>query len=335
MSSTIRDVAKYAGVGVGTVSRVLNDSTAVSHGTKEKVLEAIHALDYAPNQMARRLSLGKTMSIGIIAPFFTLSSMVERLRGIETALSASDYNMNIFNVETAKQRWHTLIDIPRREGVDGLLVVTLTPNAEETPQLRKTTIPTVLVDAECDAPLTQVVVDDVRGGYKATRHLLERGHRRIAFISHYRNNAMGNGSSRDRFLGYKQALQEAEVTLRQEYVLEGDHVRTAGYQMMGNLLTLPEPPTAVFAASDSHAMGALRAIQHANLQVPRDISIIGYDDIEIAEYLNLTTVRQPLFESGKVGMELLLAEVEGQPAQPTKILLPTEVIVRQTTAVLA
>lgn len=332
MTATIRDVAKFAGVGVGTVSRVINNSSAVSEATRRKVLQAIQELDYVPNIMARRLSTGRTMTIGVIAPFFTRQSVVERLRGIESVLAHSPYDLNIFNVETKIRKQSSFQDIPRRERVDGLLIITLTPDESELQRLVDSEIPTVAIDA--DVPLvSRIVIDDIAGGMQATQHLIGLGHRRIGFISGEREDLLGNGSAIDRYTGYIKALKNAGIPFNNDYQLEGGHSRYEGYTMAKRLLLLPDPPTAIVAATDTHAMGVLRAAQETNTNVPYELSLIGYDDIEVAEYLNLTTIRQPLFESGKLGMELLLAEIESPPETPSCIYLPTKVVVRGTTAV--
>lgn len=332
MPSTIRDVARQAGVGVGTVSRVLNDSTAVSEATRLKVLHAIEDLNYVPNSMARRLSLGRTMTVGVLAPFFTRPSVVERLRGIEAVLAPTAYDLSLFNVETLNRRESCFRDIFRRERIDGLLVITLIPNEAETKRLLKANIPVVLVDAYNEA-FHSITIDDIYGGRMATNHLIELGHRRIGFISHYLDDDFGNGSSGDRFIGYQQALHEAGVPFCPNYVLEGGADREAAHEMACQLLALPQRPTAIFAASDAQAVGILRAAQTFDLDVPRDLSVIGYDDIELAEHINLTTVHQPLMQSGTQGAEILLQIMQDEMDIPQQVTLPIHIISRGTTAV--
>jgi DNA-binding LacI/PurR family transcriptional regulator len=206
-TATIRDVARKAGVGVGTVSRVINGSPAVSEATRQKVLDAIETLDFSPNLVARRLSLGKTQTIGVIVPYFTNPSVVERLRGVVSILAASAYDMVLFDVETVVRREACLRDVPRRRQVDGLLIISLELTNQEVERLDRSDIPTVLVDAR-HPDLNRVVVDNVEGGYIATRHLLELGHRRIGYISDFLNDPF-NSPVRDRFTGYTMALDEA------------------------------------------------------------------------------------------------------------------------------
>ncbi|MEJ2554836.1 MAG: LacI family DNA-binding transcriptional regulator [Anaerolineae bacterium] len=329
--ATIRDVAQRARVGVGTVSRVLNDNPSVSDATRQKVLSAIEDLDYMPNPIARRLSLGKTLTIAVVVPFFTRPSFVERLRGVEYALADSEYDLILFNVETTAKRDVYFRDIPRRERVDGLLIVTLAPSDADVDRFLRANVLTVLIDAH-HLRLSRVVIDDVAGGRMATQHLIELGHHKIGFVGDQFDNPFHFVSSCDRYEGYRQALEEAGIPFRPEYHRQGEHGRKQARGMAHELLALPDPPTAIFAASDTQAIGVLEAAQDAGLQVPGELSVVGYDDIEIAEYLNLTTIRQPHFALGVEGVKLLLESIATPPQTPHQVLLPIELVVRHTTA---
>lgn len=329
-TATIRDVAKEAGVGVGTVSRVINGNPAVSEATRQKVLDAIETLDFTPNMVARRLSLGKTQTIGIIVPYFTNPSVVERLRGVVSVIAASDYDMVLFDVETVVRREAYLLDVPRRRQVDGLLIISLELTNQEVERLERSNLPTVLVDAR-HPDLNQVIVDNVEGGYIATKHLIDLGHRRIAYISDFLNDPF-NSPVRDRFTGYMMALEEADIPFRTDYHRQALHGRDEGRKMTHDLLDLPEPPTAIFAYSDTQAIGVLEAARERALNVPADLSVIGYDDIEAAEYLNITTIRQFLYDSGVRGSKLLLESMTRQFSKPKCLSLPIKLIRRRTTA---
>lgn len=328
---TIRDVAKRAGVGVGTVSRVLNDSPSVSDATRQKVLLAIQELDYSPNPIARRLSLRKTLSIAALVPFFTRPSFVERLRGVEYAMADSEYDLILFNVETTARRDAYFRSVPRRERVDGLLIITMSPRDADVERFLRAGVPTVLIDAHHPL-LSRVVIDDVAGGQMATQHLIELGHRQIGYVGDRFENPFNFVSSRDRFEGYRQALAEADIPFRPEYHRQGEHGRQEAREMARDLLALPDPPTAIFTASDTQAIGVLEAARDAGLEVPQNLSVIGYDDIEIAEYLHLTTIRQPLFALGVEGVELVLESIANPPSTPRRVLLPIELVIRHTTA---
>lgn len=333
-AATIRDVARIAGVGLGTVSRVINDSPLVSEATRKRVLEAIDELNYIPNPTARRLSLGKTLTIGVIAPFFTRPSVIERLRGIENSLTESEYDLIIYNVESVARRDVCMQTVPRRERVDGVLIISLSPRNEDIPFLESADVPIVMVDANHPSlpTLNRVIVDDIEGGEKATQHLIDLGHRRIGFISDLLETPFNFTSSKFRFKGYRQALERAGISFKAEYHRQGEHSVYEAKRLASELLTLEERPTAIFAASDTQAIGVLEAARNAGLNVPEDLSVIGYDDIEVAEYLGLTTIRQMLFESGQRGVELLLERLETPDAEPICEVQPTELVVRKTTA---
>jgi DNA-binding LacI/PurR family transcriptional regulator len=329
-TATIRDVAKEAGVGIGTVSRVINGSPAVSKATRQKVLKAIETLDFSPNLVARQLSLGKTQTIGVIVPYFTNPSVVERLRGVVSVIAASNYDLVLFDVETVARRQACLRDVPRSRQVDGLLIVSLELTNQEVENLDRAAIPTVLVDAR-HPDLNQVVVDNVEGGYTATKHLIDLGHQRIAYLSDYLSDPF-NSPVRDRFIGYTMALEEAEINFRPDYHLQARHGRDEARKMTHNLLDLPDPPTAIFAYSDTQAIGVIEAARERALNIPADLSVIGFDDIEAAEYLNITTIRQALFDSGVKGSKLLLETMATKYAAPQHRILPTKLIIRHTTA---
>jgi len=330
-SVTIRDVARHAGVGVGTVSRVLNDSPSVSHNTRRRVLATIKELNFQPSLSARRLSLGKTFNVAVIVPFFTRPVFTERLRGVEHALAQSDFDLVLFNVETVGRRDACFRSVARRERIDGLLVMSLSPWDHEAERWLEAQVPTVLIDARQPA-LNRIVIDDVEGGRKATEHLLELGHRRVGFISDYLEDPFGFASSRDRFEGYYMALEAADVPFRPEYHRQGIHGREQAKKLALELLTMPERPTAIFAASDTQAIGVLAAARELGFRVPQDLSVIGYDDIELAEYLRLTTIHQPSYEMGVEGVRLLLEAIDDPSNDPQELLFSTNLVVRATTA---
>jgi len=333
MTTTIRDVAKHAGVGLGTVSRVLNNSALVSEATRQRVQEVIKQLDYVPNPTARRLSLGKTLTITVVVPWFTRPAEVERLRGIEHTLSESEYDLILYNVETPRQRDTAFRSLLRRELTDGALIISLSPRDDDISRLAHSSVPIVLVDANHDSltGLNRVIVDDVAGGRMATQHLIDLGHRRIGYISDPLETVMNFTSSRHRYQGYCQALAAAGIPFRRAYHSQGEHGRYEARHLASQMLAQPERPTAIFAASDTQALGVIEAAQDNGLRVPEDLSVIGYDDIEVAEYAGLTTVRQMLYESGKRGIELLLDKLADPATEPVYEVMPTQLIVRKTT----
>ncbi len=329
--ATIRDVAKRAGVGIGTVSRVINNHPSVSEATRQAVELAIAELSFSPNPSARRLSLGKTLSVAVVAPFFTRPAFIERLRGVVTALAETPYDVVAYNVETPKQRNRYLTELARRDRCDGLLIMALAPTDEEAERLLAG-VPTVLLD--CYHPcLSRVVIDDVLGGAMATRHLLALGHTRIGYVSDSPASPFGFVASRYRLQGLQQALYEAGLTLPAEYhAVAAQHGVPEAREAGRILLSLPEPPTAIFAASDTQAIGVIQAARERGLEVPEDLSVIGYDDIDLAEFLHLTTIHQPLFASGVEAVELLMDAIEHPEMPPREIRPYLRLVTRQTTA---
>lgn len=331
MAVTIYDVAKRAGVGIGTVSRVLNNSPQVREATRQRVLQAIEELNYRPSPIAQRLSRRQTLTIGVVAPFMTRPSVVERLRGIEAVLADTEYDLIVYNVETPARRDRYFRELPNSHRLDGLIVVSLPPREEDIAHWTQAEVPIVLVDTGHPA-LSSVIIDNVAGGALATEHLIELGHRRIAFASDPLDNPFGFTPNRDRYQGYRQALAKHGLPFRPDYHQMAEHGRAQARAMTHRLLSLDEPPTAIFAASDTQAFGVIEAARDLGLRVPQDLSVIGFDDVEVAEFLNLTTIHQPLFASGQKGAKLMLRAIEDPQAKIVQERLPLQLIVRNTTA---
>lgn len=328
---TIADVAARAGVGAGTVSRVLNDSPRVSESTRTRVLAAIEVLDYRPNPLARGLSRGRCQTLGVVVPFFTHASAVERLRGVVAALDGSRYDLVLFNVETPVHRDEHFATLTRRDRADGLLVMSLPPPPSSLRRLASSGVPIVLLDSR-GAGVPAVVTDDAEGGRLATRHLLELGHERIAFLGDDPDNPLGFTSSGAREKGYRETMQAAGIDVGPDHVRHGPHVRAVARELAEQLLAGPVRPTAVFAASDTQALGVLEAARAAGLDVPGDLSVVGFDDVEVSSYAGLTTVHQPLFESGRLAAELLLDSLAAEePSGEVEHQLQLELVVRSTT----
>jgi DNA-binding LacI/PurR family transcriptional regulator len=332
-NSTIADVAARAGVGHATVSRVLNGHSNVRPATRERVQAAIEALNYRPSPLARNLSLRRTHVIGVVVPFFTSPSAVERVRGLASALARSPYDLMLFDIESEERREHAFQLFDRGDRSDGLLMISLIPPDDEVERLRSGRLPVVLVDAPHPA-FPSIVIDDVHGGELATTHLIELGHRRIGFVGDKSPDPFRFASSRDRTHGYERALAHAGIELRPEYVREGTQSHHVARSTAIDLLRLPERPTAIFAASDTQALGVLEAARILGIRVPEELSLVGFDDIDIAAYIGLTTVRQPLFESGRRGGELLLQMLAGAGPKLGEAhieQLPVELVLRSTT----
>jgi DNA-binding LacI/PurR family transcriptional regulator len=331
---TIRDVAREAGVSVATASRALNGLDVVNPQTRERILAVMSDLGFTPSPVARRLSLGRTLTIGVLVSFLTRPQAAERLRGVDAVLTDSEFDLVIYNVESVQKRDHYLATLAESHRTDGLLVMSLPPPASVTNVLERSQVPVVFIDVHVPAVarLPRVIGDDVAGGEIGARHLLDLGHRKIAFVGDAASDPFGFTSSHDREAGMRAALEAAGVDLRPEWVGHGAHGRYEARNIAHRMLSREDRPTAIFAASDTQAFGVVSAARELGLHVPDDLSVVGYDDIEVADYVGLTTVRQQLFESGRSGASILLAEIQQPSAEPAVARLKPELVVRATTA---
>jgi len=331
---TIRDVARHAGVSVATASRALNGLDVVNPQTRDRILLVMQELGFTPSPAARRLSLGRTLTIGVVVSFLTRPQAAERLRGVDAVLTDSEFDLVIYNVESVQKRDHYLGTLAHSHRTDGLLVMSLPPNAESGAVLDRSPVPVVFIDVHTPsvAAMPRVVGDDVAGGALAARHLLDLGHRRIGFIGDAVEDPFGFTSSRDRELGLTRELATAGVEIPAAWVGHGAHGRYEARDLARRMLTGDGRPSAILTASDTQAMGVIAAARDLGLGVPDDLSVIGYDDIEAADYVGLTTVRQQLFESGRLGAEILLAEIAARSERAPVGHLTPELVVRATTA---
>jgi LacI family transcriptional regulator len=330
--ANVAEVAAAAGVAKATVSRVVNGTAPVRDHTRRRVEDAIRALDYRPSQIARGLSRGRTMTVGVIAPFFTHPSAVAMLSGADESLTANGYDIVLYNVARPEQVYEQFRNVADGRS-DGVLVMAMPPPERELKLLLSSGVPVVLANFSHNG-LTHTYIDDVAGGYMATKHLIELGHRRIAFIGDPSENPYGFTSSVDRCRGFRSAMADYALPIPTEYVKEGPHARHVAHRMTSELLHLTEPPTAVVAAGDTLALGVLQAAENFGVDLPRGLSVIGFDDIEVAAYVGLTTIHSPLVLMGKRGAELLLEACAARP-QPTPFVaeqMPLELIVRKSTA---
>ncbi|MBN1230243.1 MAG: LacI family DNA-binding transcriptional regulator [Anaerolineales bacterium] len=331
MTATIRDVAQKANVGIATVSRVLNNNPAVNPDTRDRVLAVIRELDYTPNQAAQRLSLGKTKTISVILPYLAGQAIVERLRGIQKVMEVADYDLVLYTCGNTERRDHLFTTLPRKAATDGILIISMLPNEEQIERFIRSDIPAVLIDAE-HPRITSFFVDNTLGGFIAANHLLELGHRRISFIGNPLTNVSRFSHTRKRYDGFRSALAEWEVTFQKSYHLQVEAEIEPARQAALGLLQSSDRPTAIFAANDTHALGVLKAAVDLGLSVPGDLSVIGFDDIPDADLMNLTTIHQPLYESGEEGINHLLREIRGKAERGTQTIQEVDLVLRGTTA---
>ncbi len=318
-------------MSVGTVSRVLNESPNVSDATRQRVLDVMRRLKYRPSRLATRLSRGSPGTVMLLVPFLTRPSVVARLAGALAVLDEQGLDVVLGNVETPHQLERHLEALTARHGAEGAVIVSLRLSRRQLSALRDAHLPLALVDTEAPG-VPSTVVDDIRGGCLAIEHLVSLGHRRIGFIGDRYERGFGFLSTRRRLLGYRRALARSGVRYEPQLVRLGEHAAAQATALAAELLALPVPPTAIFAASDTQAMGVLAAAEQAGRSVPADLAVIGYDDIDAAAELALSTVRQPLRETGAHGARRLCALIRGETVRPLREELPVTVVARATTA---
>jgi LacI family transcriptional regulator len=328
-SATINDVALRAGVGKGTVSRVLNGGNNVSVETRTRVEAAIADLGFAPSYAAQSLARGRMETVVVVVPFVTHPSAVSRVQGIIEGLRPSGLPVSILDVETPDHaRAHFLLLLNRLRP-QGVIVVSLAPDADSRRRLLDTEFPVVWVDAKVRGHAS-VYIDNVAGGRMATEHLVSLGHRAIAFIGDDdASSGFGFTSASERRRGF--AATMASHRLDPGHCLTGPHSKDVARDLAVELLNSAERPTAIVTTSDTQALGVLAAAKDLGIGVPAELSIIGFDDVEIAETVGLTTVHQPIVESGQWAARLLLSAVDGRQLDRRHVELPLQLVKRQST----
>ncbi|MAU12545.1 MAG: LacI family transcriptional regulator [Anaerolineaceae bacterium] len=331
---TIYDVARAAGVSDATVSRVFNNKNNVRESTRERVLQAAKKLGYVANLQARILAGGKSHIIGLLVPGLDNAYMAEIVRGIDIELGHANYEMILYTTRRRGGNEASYLQYIANSLSAGLLLVVPLLSPKYLEILSDLEYPYVLID-EIDEQNNSFSVDATnwQGAYDATEYLIGLGHRRIAFIK----GIVGLHSSDDRVQGYKAALKAHGIPVRDDYIVEGDYMQPSGYDKTFPLMALPTPPTAIFAANDHMALGVMDAIRELGMDIPNDISIVGFDDIPQASttHPKLTTVLQPLEQMGREGVRLLLEQLQYPDRPPRRLTLPTQLIVRDSCRPLA
>ena len=326
---TIYDVAKHAGVSITTVSRMMNDPNKVNPETRKRVLASIDALGFVPKAEARVRAMQRNGRIGVITPFFTAPSFVQRLRGIAGALSPLNFELIIYTVDSTDHLQRYLSTLPLTGNLDGLIILSLPVGDQDAQRLVNHGLPTMLVEYP-HPRLNFVEIDDVQGGYMAATYLLKKGHRRIAFLGDTDLPEYAIHPVSLRLIGFRQALEETGIDLPDMFVRLAPYSQEQTRQVARELLSLPRPPTAIFAATDFQALGVLKVARQLNVDVPEQLAVIGFDDLDMAEYADLTTISQHLDESGRLAVEILIAQIESPSQLPRHVKIPLNIIERTT-----
>lgn len=328
----LTDVAARAGVSIMTVSRVLNNRPGVSAATRERVLEAAHAAGYVPHVPARGLASGRTGMLGVVLANLLDNYYSEILQGAVMEADAQGSRLILHLTGTSDEREIAQVKTLLGGSVDGLILILPRAADHYIATIAEQRFPCVLVDHRMlDTPLPAIRSANRAGGEVGTRHLLDLGHRHIGFIT----GDMGYGCSTERLAGYQAAFAERGIIPDERYVQHGDWTQASGRRAAEALLRLDPQPTAIFASNDLEALGVYEAAHDAGLRVPEELSVVGFDDrLEARQaYPRMTTVRQPLAAMGGRAVQMVLAQVAGQPLPEPVVELPTELVVRASTAV--
>lgn len=330
MVATLKDIAKIAKVSHTTVSRALNDSPFIKEDTKSKIMAIAKELNYVPNYNAKSLVLDRSYNIGLL--FTTISDVTsssffyETVRGVSSVIKGS-YNLVVKGIDDFKS--FTLVNSKRFDGI----ILMSQSNSDDLfiDYLLEKKIPVVVLNRDIyESSIVNILSSDKKGSYEAVMHLIQNGHKDIAIIE----GKKGFNSTVERKNGFLKALSENKLQINSEYMVAGDYTIGSGYNAMKELLSLREIPTAVFCSNDDMAVGAMKAVVEEGLNVPVDISIMGFDGSQLGAFLTpaLTTVRRPIIEVSKRGAEKLLKIIENNSTEGEKIYINTELVERDSVA---
>jgi len=329
---TLADIARQAQVSKMTVSRVLNKKRHVSDSTVERVQKIIDDMGYKPNLIARSLSSKQSMIIGVLIPkvesIFMDEYIAQVLSGVMTIIKDNDYRIMLFPVDLDHEQDTLYMDMTNSNMIDGLLLLKTKINDPKLPALVKSGLPFVLINhKKFGKEYNFIDTRNIQGVKIAVHYLYDLGHRNIAFVAGSLNETNG----KDRLKGFKEAMHELGLECRKNCIVCGDFNKEKAYQEVGKLLALDERPTAIFCADDYMAIAAMQRIKEAGLAIPKDIAVIGFDNIELSRYVQpaLTTIQQPLHELGVSAINLLLNLIAGKQKTPVHKFLNVELIKRQ------
>lgn len=326
----LADVARLAGVSMATASRALSNAYGVAPATRERVLEVAERINYVVSPEASRLSRGSTMRVALVVPHIERWFFGAMVSGLESVLSDAGFDVLLYHVGDAEDRQRFFQVLPARRKVDAVVVVAFPIADAERARLELMGV-TIVAAGGQDAAYPFVCIDDYTAGRQAVDHLLRLRHRRIGMIEAIDPDQPNWPVRPGRSRAYYDAVEGAGLSLDEQLVVTGDWGAQHGSDAMARLLSLPTPPTAVYAHSDEVALGAMRTLRRAGLRVPDDMALIGIDDHPLAELVDLTTVHQPVREQGQRAAEMLVAHLRGDPNADKAVHMPTQLVVRGST----
>ncbi len=328
---TIYDIAREAGVGIGTISRVLNNHPSVTPETRSKVIEVAKRLSYQPHTYARRLARQHSETISAVIPFFTNYFFMEVLRGVQDKVAELGYDLVLYGVDRAEQVESYTAKALQRGKVDGILFFSMKIPDKVRLRLKESNLPVGLVDT-LSPDFDSISVANAEGAYTATTHLIELGHTTIGMV----NAQPASTPAVERLEGYRRALQSQGIAFSESLVRSGKNMkqdgfnRDSGYEAMLEFVKMgSEMPKAFFVSSDIQALGAIAALNENGLRVPEDVALVGFDDIELARHMKLTTMRQPMFQMGVLAIERLVARMSNPRMEILHTTFSPTLIVRE------
>ncbi|MDF2684092.1 MAG: LacI family transcriptional regulator [Brevibacillus sp.] len=328
MKPTIYDVAKKAGVSIATVSKVINNTGRISEKTRKKILALMEEMEYQPSVVASALTGKSTYTIGLLIPDLANPFFSEIARSIEDRGHSLGYNIVICSTDYDPEKEAKYTSLLKQKSVDGIILASGFENHKSAKELIHQNFPIAVVAREIPSlEVDTVSIDNFLGGYQAASHLIELGHKRIAII------ARDVWSNRERIRGYKQALDEANLEFDPQMEFVKDSAVESGKELAGKLLDSSTTPTAIFACNDSLAIGVIQAARQRGLSVPKNLSVVGFDDTIWAKISDppLTTIAQPIREMGYGVMDLLIQEIKGQKHMKQRLILLPKLVERETT----
>jgi LacI family transcriptional regulator len=330
MAASIKDVAKEAGVSIATVSRVLNDVDVVNEETKKKVQDAIKKLGYRPNIVARSLKTQRTKTVGILIPDISSQLYPEIVRGTEDVANIYDYNIILCNSDSDLEKEKEYLRVLKEKMVDGLLYMSSSLEPEIVDLIKELEIATVLVETtDKEKTFPSVSIDNREAAYDAVSYLFNKGNKKIAYIGVHKDAV---NAAAARYFGYEDALKEKGIAIDENLVYFGEVKAKEGYEGIKKILEQTDID-AVFCASDELAMGAINGLRDKGIAVPEKVDVIGFDDIYTASlfYPRLTTIAQPMYDMGSVGMRMLIKAINKKELEEKNYILPYELVERDST----
>lgn len=329
MSVTIKDIAKCADVSIATVSMVLNNKDkGITQKTRDKILKIARELNYRPNRLARGLVTKRTNTLGFVLPDITNPFFPEIVRAAEDTANKFGYNLILCNTDDDSAKERLYIEVLKEKCVDGIIFTSsINPNDKNLEILLNYKIPFVFLDRFLGTDKACIIHSDgIQGMYDMTKYLIEMGHKKIAFIS----GPYGSSTACERYKGYVKALRENNISIDESLIAEGNYKQDGGKKAMVELLKRKGSFTAVACANDLMAIGVVEVLRENNIKIPEEISVTGFDDINLAKvlYPKLTTVSQPCYDMGHEATKMLIDLVEGKKLKENKLILQPKLVIR-------